>query len=104
MRLRPSHPVGRALGALADQVGAVPAAGIAVPDITITGVTLRGQDAQPGDLFAALPGGSSHGGRYVADAVDAGAVAVLTDGAGVTEMGPLVEVPVTPMTRSLSDG
>ena len=27
-------------------------------------MTLRSQDAQPGDLFAALPGASSHGGRY----------------------------------------
>ena len=43
-----------------------------MPDIRVTGVTLRGQDAQPGDLFAALPGASSHGGRYAADAVAAG--------------------------------
>ena len=42
-------------------------------------MTLRSQDAQPGDLFAALPGASSHGGRYAADAVARGAVAVLTD-------------------------
>jgi UDP-N-acetylmuramoyl-L-alanyl-D-glutamate--2,6-diaminopimelate ligase len=103
MKLRPSHPVGQALGALADQVGAVPATGATVPDVTITGVTLRGQDAQRGDLFAALPGASSHGGRYIADAVDGGAVAVLTDGAGVTEMGPLVDVPVLvhPSPRSV---
>ena len=45
MKLRPSHPVGQALGSLADQVHAVPAQGVAVPDIRITGVTLRGQDA-----------------------------------------------------------
>jgi UDP-N-acetylmuramoyl-L-alanyl-D-glutamate--2,6-diaminopimelate ligase len=82
MNLRPSHPVGHALGPLAEQAQAVPAAGIAAPDIRITGVTLRGQDAQVGDLFAALPGATSHGGRYVGDAVARGAAAVLTDAAG----------------------
>ena len=34
-------------------------------------MTLRSQDAQAGDLFAALPGASAHGGRYAADAVRA---------------------------------
>src|SRR6185369_11423351 len=86
MNLRPNHPVGQALGRLAEQVRAVPASGATVPNVDITGVTLRGQNAQPGDLFAALPGGSSHGGRYVADAVTQGAVAVLTDAAGVDAM------------------
>ena len=82
MNLRPSHPAGHALGPLAEQVGAVPAKGVVVPDIRITGVTLRGQNAQAGDLFAALPGASSHGGRYVGEAVARGAVAVLTDAVG----------------------
>ena len=87
MKLRPSHPVGQALGPLAEQVHAVPAQGVAVPDIRITGVTLRGQDAEAGDLFAALPGSSSHGGRYVDEAVRRGAVAVLTDAAGLEHWG-----------------
>jgi UDP-N-acetylmuramoyl-L-alanyl-D-glutamate--2,6-diaminopimelate ligase len=81
----------------------VPAEGVTVPDVRVTGVTLRGQNAQPGDLFAALPGGSSHGGRYVADAVARGAVAVLTDAAGIAEIGPNVDVPVLihPSPRSV---
>ena len=87
MNLRPSHPAGHALGPLAEQVGAVPAEGVVVPDIRITGVTLRGQNAQAGDLFAALPGASSHGGRYVGEAVARGAVAVLTDAAGAKLIG-----------------
>jgi UDP-N-acetylmuramoyl-L-alanyl-D-glutamate--2,6-diaminopimelate ligase len=94
MNLRPNDPVGQALGRLAEQVGAVPADSGTVPDVRITGVTLRGQDAQPGDLFAALPGTSSHGGRYAADAVARGAAAVLTDVAGVTHMDSDVGVPV----------
>ena len=88
MNLRPNHPVGNAIGPLAEQVGAVPAEHRMVPDLRITGVTLRGQDAQVGDLFAALPGASSHGGRYVGDAVARGAVAVLTDAAGAQLVGP----------------
>jgi UDP-N-acetylmuramoyl-L-alanyl-D-glutamate--2,6-diaminopimelate ligase len=94
MNLRPNDPVGQALGRLAEQVGAMPAGSSAVPNVHVIGVTLRGQDAQPGDLFAALPGSSSHGGRYAADAVAHGAVAVLTDPAGVEAMGGDVGVPV----------
>jgi UDP-N-acetylmuramoyl-L-alanyl-D-glutamate--2,6-diaminopimelate ligase len=94
MNLRPNHPVGQALGRLAEQLRAVAAGGVTVPDVRVTGVTLRGQNAQPGDLFAALPGTSSHGGRYASDAVAQGAVAVLTDPAGVTHMDDDVGVPV----------
>ncbi|MGV0791027.1 UDP-N-acetylmuramoyl-L-alanyl-D-glutamate--2,6-diaminopimelate ligase [Mycolicibacterium sp. XJ1819] len=97
MNLRPSHPLGHALGPLAEQVKAVPARGASVPDVDITGVTLRGQDARAGDLFAALPGASSHGATYVGDAVARGAVAVLTDAAGAGRIGeqfPEVDVPV----------
>jgi UDP-N-acetylmuramoyl-L-alanyl-D-glutamate--2,6-diaminopimelate ligase len=102
MNPRPNHPVGQVLGRLAEQVLAVPAGGVAVPDVRVTGVTLRGQNAQPGDLFAALPGASSHGGRYAADAVARGAVAVLTDPAGVEAMGDIaVPVLVHPDPRSV---
>jgi UDP-N-acetylmuramoyl-L-alanyl-D-glutamate--2,6-diaminopimelate ligase len=94
MKLRPSHPPGHPLGALAEQVQAIPVAGSPVPDIRVTGVTLRGQDALPGDLFAALPGTSSHGARFVAEAVAGGAVAVLTDAAGAGMLGADATVPV----------
>ena len=74
-------------------------------DVTVTGVTLSSQRVQPGDLYAALPGARVHGATFAADAVEAGAVAVLTDEAGsalLAEMsasgssapGP-VSVPVT---------
>ena len=102
MNLRPNHPVGHALRGLAEQVAAVPSGAAAVPDVQVTGVTLRGQNAQSGDLFAALPGASSHGARYAADAVAQGAVAVLTDTAGVDAMGDVaVPVLVHPDPRSV---
>ncbi|OBB21792.1 UDP-N-acetylmuramoyl-L-alanyl-D-glutamate--2,6-diaminopimelate ligase [Mycolicibacterium fortuitum] len=93
MKLRPSRPAGQYLVPLAEQVHAVSATGEPLPEVLVTGVTLRGQDAQPGDLFAALPGAAVHGARYAADAVAAGAVAVLTDAVGAADLAGL-DVPV----------
>jgi UDP-N-acetylmuramoyl-L-alanyl-D-glutamate--2,6-diaminopimelate ligase len=92
--LRPRRPRGATLAAIVSATGArlVPAladgmdneAGPAV--VALTGVTLRAQDVQPGDLFAALPGTRMHGALFAADAVTAGALAVLTDPAGVEQL------------------
>ena len=46
-------------------------------------MTLRAAEVRPGDLFAALPGARVHGADFVGQAHDAGAVAVLTDPAGL---------------------
>jgi UDP-N-acetylmuramoyl-L-alanyl-D-glutamate--2,6-diaminopimelate ligase len=94
MKLRPSRPVGETLASLAEQVGAVAAPGRPTADLRVTGVTLRSQDAFAGDLFAALPGSSAHGARYAADAVQRGAVAVLTDPDGVDTVLAGVDVPI----------
>jgi UDP-N-acetylmuramoyl-L-alanyl-D-glutamate--2,6-diaminopimelate ligase len=45
----------------------------------VTGVTLDSRVVMPGDLYVALPGTKVHGAAFCADAVAAGAVAVLTD-------------------------
>jgi UDP-N-acetylmuramoyl-L-alanyl-D-glutamate--2,6-diaminopimelate ligase len=50
--------------------------------VEVSGVTLSSQRVRPGDLYAALPGARAHGAAYAADAVSAGAAAVLTDPAG----------------------
>jgi UDP-N-acetylmuramoyl-L-alanyl-D-glutamate--2,6-diaminopimelate ligase len=92
--LRPSSTAGVSLPALAAGIGAVPADAGVIPDVLVTGVTLRAQDALPGDLFAALPGSSAHGARYAADAVVRGAVAVLTDTAGLAALTLPPGVPV----------
>lgn len=96
MTSRPTHPAGELLARLAEQVAAVPviAAGAPDPDVRVTGVTLRSQDVLPGDLFAALPGTSVHGARFAGEAVSRGAVAVLTDGAGLEMLGDDFGVPV----------
>ncbi|MFE6646785.1 UDP-N-acetylmuramoyl-L-alanyl-D-glutamate--2,6-diaminopimelate ligase [Nocardioides sp. NPDC057772] len=62
----------------------------------VTGVTLSSQRVLPGDLYAALPGSRAHGAGYATGAIEAGAVAVLTDAAGaaVLESQGLGEVPM----------
>lgn len=91
---RPVVTPGVPLEALAAAVGAAVVADGSINHITVSGVTLRGQDARPGDLFAALPGTAAHGAAYAADAVGAGAVAVLTDAAGVNLLGATPPAPV----------
>ncbi|MCF8570779.1 UDP-N-acetylmuramoyl-L-alanyl-D-glutamate--2,6-diaminopimelate ligase [Gordonia sp. HY002] len=51
--------------------------------VQVSGATLRAQSCGPGDLFAAMPGQRRHGAEFVDQAVEAGAVAVLTDQAGL---------------------
>lgn len=106
--LRPRAVAGVRLSALADQVGAVPADGVGqrsnVSGVTVTGVTLRAQDVTPGDLFAALPGSTTHGARFAAEAIERGAAAVLTDAAGAAQMTAAVPILVHPNPRGVLGG
>ena len=76
------------------------------PSAVVTGVALRASQVQPGDLFAALPSvrpGRPHGADFAADALTAGAAAVLTDGAGAARpalAGAHVPVVVHPDPRA----
>ena len=69
---------------MADLLEAVPGlAGVAdEAAVALSGVTLDSRSVQPGDLYAALPGAHAHGADFAAQAVAAGAVAVLTDAVG----------------------
>ena len=55
----------------------------------VTGLEHRSDAVLPGDLFVALPGSRAHGARFARDAVQRGAVAVLTDAAGAELAGGL---------------
>lgn len=88
--LRPRTTPGLGLPVLANLASVQPLVGTTIPDISITGVTLRAQASQPGDLFAALSGSTAHGAQYVSDALAGGAVAVLTDSAGVSVMNEMM--------------
>jgi UDP-N-acetylmuramoyl-L-alanyl-D-glutamate--2,6-diaminopimelate ligase len=60
------------------RIGQPPAPGWdQVAALDIAGVTADSRSVVPGDLFAALPGTSADGRRFIADAVRKGAVAVL---------------------------
>ena len=99
--LRPRSTPGLSLRVLAGAVGATAADHAAVPAVRISGVTLRAQDAAPGDLFAALPGATAHGATFTEAALRCGAVAVLTDPAGAADIRADVPVLVHPDPRSV---
>jgi UDP-N-acetylmuramoyl-L-alanyl-D-glutamate--2,6-diaminopimelate ligase len=80
---RPTRIPPVALAELASRAHARPDPDLpGLSDVAVTGATLRAQHVLPGDVFAALPGARAHGADFTADAVSAGAVAVLTDAAG----------------------
>lgn len=96
--LRPIHHRGAALAQLAELVGATLGARQgelpAASPVQVRGVSLDSRSILPGDLYAALPGSRAHGAEFAAQAVAAGAVAILTDDAGARLMGAAVAVPV----------
>ena len=55
----------------------------------VTGITLDSREVRPGDLFAALPGEHTHGRLHLSEAISNGAVACLTDEAGVASANGL---------------
>ncbi|MFG1784178.1 UDP-N-acetylmuramoyl-L-alanyl-D-glutamate--2,6-diaminopimelate ligase [Rhodococcus oryzae] len=104
--LRPEHPPQTPVTALAELIGArvewvagtavtAPAAGQA--PVSVTGVELRAQSIEPGDLFAALPGARAHGAEFAASALERGAVAVLTDPAGLATLAALAPATALPV-------
>jgi UDP-N-acetylmuramoyl-L-alanyl-D-glutamate--2,6-diaminopimelate ligase len=80
MALRPTHVRPVSLGFVAGLAGVDHVDGDT--GVEITGATVDSRDVQPGDVFGAFPGSATHGARFAADAVAAGAVAILTDAAG----------------------
>ena len=82
--MRPRHPRVAAFADLARWVTerSPQSSIVGVGDPAVSGVSLASDRVLPGDLYAALPGSRSHGASYVGRALEAGAVAVLTDPAG----------------------
>src|SRR5680860_979808 len=82
---RPHHVGATALTVVVELLGDAeidPADHDRIASTLLTGITLGSQSVEPGDLYAALPGAKTHGARFAADAVGAGAAAILTDAAG----------------------
>lgn len=95
--LRPEHPSPRPLGAMATEFeleieGA--------EGVEVTGITNASGDVRPGDIFAALPGQARHGAEFAADALERGAVAIMTDPAGAALLADDVPVIVVDEPRA----
>lgn len=96
--LRPAHTPAVPVEDVAQRAGAT-LTGADVggnhPDLVVTGATVDSRDVRQGDLFGALPGLKVHGATFAADAVAAGATAVLTDAAGADILARAqVDIPV----------
>jgi UDP-N-acetylmuramoyl-L-alanyl-D-glutamate--2,6-diaminopimelate ligase len=94
--LRPEHPTPRPLSAFAEHFG------LAVDGeqagVEVVGITLATADLRPGEIFVGIHGVRAHGASFAADAVEKGAVAIVTDADGlalVREAGLTVPVLVT---------
>ena len=89
---RPTAVAAVPLAAIGAAIGvAIPGASSSVP---ITGISLNSRSVRPGDLYVALPGATRHGADFVSQAVDGGAVAVLTDDAGARLLALANDIPV----------
>lgn len=62
-------------------------------NIKLTGISMNTNDLRQGDLFVAMPGKKTHGANFIEKAIEQGAVAVVTDSAGIEQLGHL-EIPV----------
>jgi UDP-N-acetylmuramoyl-L-alanyl-D-glutamate--2,6-diaminopimelate ligase len=62
------------------------------PSLTVTGISMNTADLRVGDLFVAMPGLKTHGANFAQKALDLGAVAIVSDAAGLELIGQ-VDVP-----------
>ncbi|KHL03191.1 UDP-N-acetylmuramoylalanyl-D-glutamate--2,6-diaminopimelate ligase [Sinomonas humi] len=76
---RPQHTRPIRLSEVAELLG-LPHEGM--DDVELTGVSLDSRSVEVGDLYVAVPGSARHGASFVPQAIESGAVAVLTDEAG----------------------
>ncbi|PFG30955.1 Mur ligase family protein [Paramicrobacterium agarici] len=93
---RPHDPTPKSLNDLAASFSlTAPAA-----DLTFTGITLASSLVRPGDIYVAVPGARFHGAQFVPEAIERGALAVITDAAGAEQLDsphvPVLIAPVNP--------
>jgi UDP-N-acetylmuramoyl-L-alanyl-D-glutamate--2,6-diaminopimelate ligase len=62
-------------------------------NVSLSGISMNTGDLRPGDLFVAMPGKKTHGANFVTKAIEQGAVAVVTDSAGIEILGQ-IELPI----------
>ncbi|OAV60836.1 UDP-N-acetylmuramoyl-L-alanyl-D-glutamate--2,6-diaminopimelate ligase [Enteractinococcus helveticum] len=84
--LRPQTKINTKLEALVDQLERYRPVLTGNPQLTVTGISMNSKAVHPGDLYVAVSGARHHGADYITQALDAGAVAVLTDDSGVARI------------------
>jgi UDP-N-acetylmuramoyl-L-alanyl-D-glutamate--2,6-diaminopimelate ligase len=91
---RPTAVAAVELGVIGQSVGVTVAGASA--SVSVTGISLNSRAVERGDLYVALPGAARHGADFATPAIEAGAVAVLTDDAGarLLALSPDISVPV----------
>jgi UDP-N-acetylmuramoyl-L-alanyl-D-glutamate--2,6-diaminopimelate ligase len=97
--LRPEHLPPRAITELADAF-ALTLHG--APSGAVTGIAVAASHVHPGDLYVGMQGAHAHGAAFAAEAREHGAVALLTDAAGL-ELAAEAGLPVLvgPQPRAL---
>ncbi|MBJ7280945.1 MAG: UDP-N-acetylmuramoyl-L-alanyl-D-glutamate--2,6-diaminopimelate ligase [Rhodoluna sp.] len=88
--LRPDFVNPIALGDIAERFGLQLSKEQA--SLTVSGISMNTGDLRSGDLFVAMPGQKNHGANFLAKAIELGAVAVVTDSAGMKIIG-VAEIP-----------
>ena len=83
--IRPTGVPGASFASIARELGIEISPSAA--DVQLTGVSISASATLPGDVFVALPGRVHHGASFVAEAIELGAVAVITDPAGADIVG-----------------
>jgi len=96
--LRPSSPTPRRLAEVLAEVDGLSVRG-SLEGVLVTGCTHDSRAVEAGDLYAALPGAHVHGAAFATQAVEAGAVAVLTDAEGAEQVPSGVPVLVADAPR-----
>lgn len=91
---RPTAVAAVELGAIGQSAGVTVAGASA--SVPVTGISLNSRTVERGDLYVALPGAARHGADFATPAIEAGAVAILTDDAGarLLALSPDIAVPV----------
>lgn len=92
--MRPTHPRAHRVDDIATAFGLRLVAAGGDPDTQVTGLAVGSDDLAPGDLFVALRGLKRHGAEFTAQALAAGARAILTDAEGAGLVGDEAGVPV----------
>jgi UDP-N-acetylmuramoyl-L-alanyl-D-glutamate--2,6-diaminopimelate ligase len=89
--LRPENVLPVPLVAIANQFSLATIGDLG--NLSVSGISMNTGDLRPGDIFVAMPGKKTHGAMFIAKALELGALAVVTDAAGVALAGEL-PVPV----------